>query len=321
MLNEEHRHLIHTAFAILAKALAPVAPANAPPRAAERPAEAAVAPAPILTSIGKSEPVSLQPSESLASPTPAPLDPELPAEPLAPQHAPNSAAMAEEAVAAKRTEAVSLPAANTYFQTLPWRRIGPRQELAAPPAEHYAQPGAPEDAAAASAGESAAVFFSRVPWQPHTTATSAEISTSSAPTGATSAGFAEAPPDRSALAYFQALPWQTAAVPEAAGIPAAGPVGPPVLSSPFQPPERSEPAAVFFQSLPWKPHATVRPNAETTSPLGLGAAIMMAATRSALLSADRAAEPAFPPAAAAGYFQTLPWRHPRRAPGPTTSQS
>lgn len=73
---------------------------------------------------------------------------------------------------------------------------------------------------------------------------------------------------------------------------------------------RTEPAASYFGGLPWHPAAVPPPVRETEPPLGLGAAIMQAATRSALQSAERlaAAQRARPSVPATAYFGALPWR-------------
>lgn len=76
--------------------------------------------------------------------------------------------------------------------------------------------------------------------------------------------------------------------------------------------ERPKSAAGYFSGLPWRPVAPPpMPEPEAAPPLGLSAAIMRAATRSALQSAERLAEtqrPSDSPVAAASYFQSLPWR-------------
>ncbi|MGZ8974786.1 hypothetical protein, partial [Methylomagnum sp.] len=144
--------------------------------------------------------------------------------------------------------------------------------------------------------DTAGVFFQRLPWPTRP----------AAPTSAETGTDAAARPGVNAQVFFQALSWQGA---QDSGVNRADPGLSVADSQIFNLPERGSSASLYFQSLPWNPSAIPRPTPSLDPSPGLGAAIMRAATHSALAQAQRLTKPQPPPVPAARFFQTLPWRN------------
>lgn len=109
--------------------------------------------------------------------------------------------------------------------------------------------------------------------------------------------------DAAAGGYFQAIFGARGDVDESSAMPPPRPELEPAAPLAVSAPPRNEAASAFFSALPWRAPAPIN----AAEPVGLGAAIMVAATRSALQSASRMAQTQAPPVPASAYFQNLPW--------------
>lgn len=281
MLNDEHRRLIRSSLGLLARALEPhPIPSAEPP--AERPAPIEpprVSPPPPIPAVA--EPVRTEPAVA-APPRPEPIE--------------SQSAPLKYAAPASR-----------FFRELPWSAretvapiaAAPRTAALKPVQADISMPLA-ESPRRVEAETSAQSYFRNMPWSHRAEAREAmpEASVADAPAPEP---VPETPPPL-AGSYFQSV-FQRHPAPVQA--PSAAGAGTPVKGG-----ARTEPAASYFSGLPWHPVAVPPPVGETEPPLGLGAAIMQAATRSALQSAERlaAARRVRPSVPATAYFGALPWR-------------
>jgi hypothetical protein len=282
VLNEEHRRLIRSSLGLLARALEPhPIPSAGPP--AERPAPIEpprVSPPPTIPAVA--EPVRTEPAAA-APPRPEPIEPQ-----IEPQ--------------------LATPASR-FFRELPWSAretvapvaAAPRTALFEPVQADVSVPLA-ENPRRIEAETPAQSFFRDVPRSHRAEAKEALPEASAVPAPAPEP-VPEAPRPL-AGSYFQSV-FQRQPAP--VQVPSAARAGTGIL---VKEAARAEPAASYFGGLPWHPVAAPPPVGETEPPLGLGAAIMQAATRSALQSAERlaAAQRERPSVSATAYFGALPWR-------------